>query len=500
MAVAREKARFSGGQASSSTAARGGQDSSKRIDVSGRAVVFLVIFAAIAAVFLVRLIDFQVIMAPEYSADATATRTMTQTVAAHRGTIFDRNGNVLAQSIRAVTISANPKQVTDVVNTAAALASILGGDIADYRDKLSEKDSEFVYIERQADADKADKLKQLNMEGIYFQDVEKRVYPYGQIGGQVVGVVDIDGQGMSGLEYYYNDTLSGTPGTIKDQRGADGVPIPNTTIESTPPVDGQDIYTTIDINLQGEVENDLVNGVGDIEGKGGSAIVMNAANGEIYACASLPLFNPADTSTIEPGAQNLSGITDAFEPGSIFKTVTLTSILENGALQPADTLFCPEYLYADGYTISDAHPRDDETMTLKQIVEHSSNVGMSLAAQQLGFDKLYQSILAYNLNAPTNVDYPGLSNSMLADVGTWTLAHSYNISFGQGVTVTPLQMVRFYGALVNDGVECTPHFLMSTSLNDIPGTYPTTQVIQNTSVIPQVTDVLEGVVSEGTAT
>ena len=483
-----------------SSASRGRAASLPASDVSSRIVFILLIFFVVVVAFVVRLVYLQVAVADEYATDARDARTTVIDTSPRRGTIYDRNGIVLATSVDAVTVYANPQEVTDANGVAAQLAYVLGGDYESYRQSLSQQDATFVYIKRKADADVEGRIEQLGLKGVYCLPDTKRVYPNNQIGGQVIGFTDIDGNGIAGLELYYDDILRGSPGKLVVERGVGGIPIPGGVHMETQAVNGQDIIVSLDIGLQQYVEERLLQGVEAVEGKGGNAVVMDASNGEILAAASLPLFNPSDTSVVEEGATQLKSVTEAFEPGSIFKTATMLAVLESGTLKPDDTFVYPAYLDADGYRVTDAHPRGDEAMSLTQILARSSNVGMSLVAEKLGFPQLYQSILDYNLDSPTGVDYPGESGGYLLAQSKWSLIQSYNVSFGQGITTTPLQMVRFYGALVNDGVECTPHFLIKKPQSDEEVHYESVDVVKNKAAIGPLTDMLEAVVTEGTAT
>lgn len=489
---------------SSRTAPRGSGSvfaSDALADGSSRAVWVIVLFALIALVFFGRLVYLQVIKADEYSAKAQEARTANIETSPRRGTIYDRNGYVLATSVEATTIYANPYEVTDPDGEARQLAEVLGGEAADYKALLTKDDISFVYIKRKAEVEVADQVKELKLDGIYFLSDTKREYPYGQIGGQVIGAVNIDGEGLTGLELQYDDILSGTGGTLVVERGRDGTPIPGGVKEETAAVDGQDIIISLDISLQEKVEESLTQGVKDVNGEGGNAIVMDAATGEVYAAASLPLYDPNDLSTIVDGSETQAkSITQIFEPGSIFKTVSTMAILENNVMSPEDAIFCPAVIEADEYKVSDAHERGDETMTLRQILDNSSNVGISLSIEKLGFTPFYEKIVEYNLNELTGIDYPGEGLGYLQPRDQWAKITGYNISFGQGISVTPLQMVRFYGALINDGVEVTPHFLVEKPLSDETPVYDTENVIDNKDAIPTITSMLETVVSDGTGT
>ena len=505
---------------------------------SNRAFWPLAIFAIFAAVFFLRLVYLQVIVAGDYSAQAQAQRTSYLTIEPRRGTIYDRNGVVLATSVDATTIYVDPTEVPDVNMTAQLLADSLGGQASDYLEKVTANNTRYSVIKRKADTSVGDDLqsrvtervaeaqKQENarakdageqaqtvQSGIHFVTESRREYPNGQVAGQVVGAcsigVDEDKNreyyyGICGLEKQYNDVLSGTPGYYEAEYGRSGQAIPGGVHEQVDAVDGQDIVVSIDINLQRDVEEYLTNGCKNLEAASGSAVLMDGSTGEIYAAASLPLFNPADRSEVKESAMQLKCVTDLFEPGSIFKSVSTMAILETGTLTPDSELFCPASITADGYTISDAHERGDATFTLREILDQSSNVGISLATEQMGFDELYNHIVKYNLHSTTGVDYPGEGEEgtdalgMLAPLEQWSAVQAYNVSFGQGVSVTPLQMTRFYGAIVNSGVECVPHFLLSMPQSGYTPVYETEDVIENKDAIGDMQSMLKTVVTDGT--
>ena len=505
---------------------------------SNRAFWPLAIFAIFAAVFFLRLVYLQVIVAGDYSAQAQAQRTSYLTIEPRRGTIYDRNGVVLATSVDATTIYVDPTEVTDINMTAQLLADSLGGQASDYLEKVTANNTRYSVIKRKADTSVGDDLQsrvtervaeaqkrenvrakdageqaQTVQSGIHFVTESRREYPNGQVAGQVVGAcsigVDEDKNreyyyGICGLEKQYNDVLSGTPGYYEAEYGRSGQAIPGGVHEQVDAVDGQDIVVSIDINLQRDVEEYLTNGCKDLEAASGSAVLMDGSTGEIYAAASLPLFNPADRSEVKEGAMQLKCVTDLFEPGSIFKSVSTMAILETGTLTPDSELFCPASITADGYTISDAHERGDATFTLREILDQSSNVGISLATEQMGFDELYNHIVKYNLHSTTGVDYPGEGEEgtdalgMLAPLEQWSAVQAYNVSFGQGVSVTPLQMTRFYGAIVNSGVECVPHFLLSMPQSGYTPIYETEDVIENKDAIGDMQSMLKTVVTDGT--
>ena len=478
---------------------------------SNRAFIVVALFMAMAVVFFIRLVFLQVIVANEYTAQAQESRTVGFSVEPRRGTIYDRNGHILAISVEATTVYANPSEITEPGTTARAIAEVLGGTAADYADAVAaDEKATFRFVKRKVDTATADKLREMELPGIYFISDTKREYPYGQTGGQVIGAcsIEVDEEanreyyvGICGLEMYYNTILSGTAGYYEAEVGADGTPIPGGVHESIPAVEGQDIVISIDIEFQEELERDLKLGLERVQVKGGSAVVMDATTGEIYAAASSPFFNPADRKDVPVGSMQLKAVTNLFEPGSIFKTVSATAILEEGTMTPDTEVDCPEYLEADGYIVSDAWDHEAVTWDLRTILAKSSNIGISLSVEDhLGFDKLYDAILKYRFSTLTGIDYPGEQLGYLLDFDYWSHVQGYNVTFGQGISINAMQILCFYGALENDGWAVTPHFLLrKPQTNEVPE-WETHEIIQNKDAIAPVTSMLQSVVTDGTGT
>jgi cell division protein FtsI (penicillin-binding protein 3) len=475
---------------------------------SSRAAVVFVFFIILALYLGFHLVKLQVVLADEYTERAREQRERSMVIEPRRGTIYDRNGNILAISVDATTIYANPAEIESPLSTCEQLASVLGGKTEDYLAKLENGSATFAYIKQKADVAQGDAVAALNLPGIYLREDTRREYPYGQVGGQVIGGVNVavDEEnnreyyvGSSGLELYYNTTLAGTPGYYGAELGADGTPIPGGVYVAEPAIEGQDIVLSIDIEFQKEVERALEEGVKRVQVTSGSAVVMDGGTGEIYAAASLPLYNPADRREVKEGSTQLKCVSNLFEPGSIFKTVSAMALLETDSMHPDDTIFCPSEIEADGYIVSDAHDRGSETMSLRHIINVSSNVGISLAVEQrMGFQQFYDHILAYKLNELAGVDYPGEQLGYLLDFDRWSKVAGYNACFGQGISVNAMQVVRFYGALVNEGVACTPHFLIKKPQTGEVPQYPTVDIVENKAAIPEMTSMLQTVITDGT--
>lgn len=480
------------------------------------------VFFVIAAVFLLRLVFLQVIVSDHYTAMAQETRTINFNTTPRRGTIYDRNGVVLAVSVDATSIYCNPHEVKDPRTEAYMIAKVLGGEIEDYLPSLENKETQlydpdsgelvldeetgepvmvnvtFSYIKRQADTELAQKVKELDLPGVYFTPDTRREYPNGAIGGQVIGVCDIDGNGITGLELQYDEILRGTPGKYSAERGEKGTPIPGGVIIDEPAIDGEDIMISLDIKLQDTVERALAEGIAPYEAKKGSSVVMDSATGEIYAICSFPYLDPNDLENSLIGSENLTAITQPYEPGSIFKSISALAVLEQRAVEPTDAIWCPAKLPADEYEIKDAHARGDVYMTFETILNQSSNVGISLATEKAGFQYLNEIISRLKILEKTGVDYPGEVAGIMEDFSSWAKVTGYNISFGQGITASPLQMVRAYGAICNDGVLTTPHFLLSKPQTGTWEEYESEKVIDDMEALAKLKSMMRGVVSSGT--
>lgn len=457
----------------------------------------LAFFVLLCMVYFARLFFLQVIVSDEYSAAAEESRTRSYPTTQRRGTIYDRNGTVLAVSVDATTIYADPREVTDAQGEAAQIAAVLGGEAADYLEALSGSGT-FAYVKRQADVDLAEQLRSLKLDGVYFLEDTRREYPNGSIGGQVIGYCNVDGEGITGLELQYDDILRGASGSYSAELGQNGTPIPGAVKENSAAVNGTDIMVSLDIKMQDAMEQALAAGLEPMGADEGSAVLMDADTGEIFAICSLPYMDPSNMAESKVGSDQVKAISQQYEPGSTFKSVTILTALENDTMSPDDELFCPSYIEADGYKVSDAHERDDATFTLREILDQSSNVGVSLVAENTGFDKLHENILQYNLNEPTGVDFPGEASGYMQDFDTWARITGYNVSFGQGISVTPLQMVRFYGAILNGGYEVTPHFLISKPQTGEVAEYESELVVDNVEALAEMKSMLRTVVTDGT--
>ncbi|MCI1665540.1 MAG: penicillin-binding protein 2 [Atopobiaceae bacterium] len=460
------------------------------------------IFCAVFAIVAVKLVYLQIIEGPDLSTQAEQRRTNSITLTAKRGTIYDRNGNVLAMSVDCKTVYCNPKEITDVTATAKVLAADLGGDASDYETLLS-KDTSFVYVKRKVDTSVAEKLKSDlsdgDLAGVYQLSDTKRIYPYGQVAGQILGLVGTDNQGLSGIELEYDDILSGTDGSMLMEVGSDGTPIAGGVSETTDAQDGTDIVLSIDVDIQQAAEEKIAQAVTDYSADSGTVMVTDPSSGEILACCSTPLLDPSDSSTVTDESMKVRPISDSYEPGSIFKILTLAIGIENGVLN-ADT----NYTVPSEVQVGSDYVKDDDgrsytmDMTCREILRRSSNTGAVMMSKSIGADAFADGVSKFGIGSTTGIDFPGEVSGLVTQRSDYTSATLGVMSFGQGVAVPMVQMVRAVGAIANKGTLTTPHLLIAKG--DTTVDWPSGGQACSESTASQVTDVLRTVVQEGTAT
>lgn len=420
----------------------------------------MVLFALVVA----RLLWLQVIDAPNLSTKAQSLHTTNVTLTAKRGTIFDRNGNVLATSVECRTIYCNPKEVTNKPACAQELANALGGTADDYLSTLSQ-DTTFAYVQRRVDTDVAqDLLSALSEDGItgvYALTDVKRVYPYGAVGGQVLGFVDTDGNGITGLELQYDDVLKGTDGEMLMERGRDGQPVAGGASQIHEATDGEDIITSLDINIQQVAETQLAQAVEDVKGESGNAMVTDPKTGEILAACSTPYADLTNPSSITNDGLKLSNVTDSYEPGSTMKVLTMAIGYDTGTITKNSTFSVPPKVKVGDDEVSDADDRDyTMDMTPTEIMRRSSNTGAALVGKAIGADNFSAGLAKFGIGQKTGIDFPGEADGIVPSRDQYTGATTGAAAFGQGIAFPSVQLVRAVGAVANGGTMMTPHFLI----------------------------------------
>jgi cell division protein FtsI (penicillin-binding protein 3) len=460
--------------------------------------LILVLLGVLLLVVTAQLVRIQVVQAPALTKAAQQQQTRAMRLPARRGSVLDRNGQPLAVTSDAKTIYADPSQVGDATSTAAAVAHVLGGTEGDYLSQLHRKTS-FAYLARQVDLDRAAAMQKLKLPGIYEIDDSRRTYPNGDLACQVLGFVGVDGTGLAGIEKQYDSTLAGTPGRVVAARDLQGRVIPGGVVTSEQPVDGQDIYLTIDKDIQFKAQAELASTVKQFHAKGGSVLVMDPENGEILAMASTPYFDPNDYSRASQDAMRNRAITDAYEPGSTVKAVTAAAAIDTGLFTPDSMFHLPPTLKVGSATIHDADVHGSVAYSLTQIVTKSSNIGAVKIGQALGKTRLATYFTAFGLSQRTGVDFPGEAKGWMPPTADWSASTMGNLPFGQGISVTPLQLARALAAIANGGTMVTPHFLRQQA--STPVTFPASPVpVISRAAAAETVRMLTDVVRSGTGT
>ncbi|HIY78942.1 MAG TPA: penicillin-binding protein 2 [Candidatus Olsenella excrementavium] len=458
-------------------------------------------FLGLLAIVSARLAYLQIFKHGELSSSAEAQRTNKMILHAKRGTIYDRNGNALAMSVDCQTIYANPKAVSDPSGVSNVLVSELGGEKDDYMELLT-KDTTFVYVARQVDQEVADQLsKQLaarELTGVYFISDTKRVYPYGSTGAQVIGYVGTEGKGLSGLELYYDDILTGTDGEMIMEAGLDGTPIAGGASEVTDAKDGIDLVTSIDVDLQAVCEDVISRAVETYSAESGSVMVTDPLTGEILAACSTPL---PDFSNLEDASSlNLKLVSSAFEPGSLFKVLT-TSIGIEGGFFTEDTVYTvpPQVLVGDDY-VTDVDGRDyTMDMSVRDMLVKSSNTAMAQLVQDvIGAEAFSEGVERYGIGKATGIDFPGEVDGIVRSLEEYDGATAGSMAFGQGLAIPLVQIVRAFGAVANGGVPLTPHFLVYRGDEQVE--WPAGDRVISEETVAQEIDMMRGVMAEGSGT
>lgn len=471
-------------------------------DVERRGGCILRLLLAGLAVVALRLVWLQVIEAPALRDRADAMQANTIALPAKRGTIYDRNGNVLATNVDCTTVYCNPTEVEDPHEAARILAEGLGGEEEDYLAAL-DQEATFAYLYRQADEEDADavaeELAEAGVEGIYYLEDTKREYPYGDVANQVLGRVGVDGEGLTGIEYQYDDVLGGTDGELVMETGADGTPVAGGVSEHHPAEDGQDIVLSIDVNVQASAERTIAEAVGTYSADSGSVVVTDPQTGEILAICSTPLADFSDPETVTDESLQLKPVSHAYEPGSTIKPVTLAIGIEEGVLTPETTYTVPPEVRVGDDMVGDDDERDwTMDMTVREIMRRSSNTGAVLMAESIGADDFAAGLADFGFGEPTGVDYPGETVGIVTPRDEYTGASLGVMSFGQGISVPAVQMASAIGTIANGGVRVTPHLVVSQGGEELDWGEGERVVSEETAAT--VTDVLRGVVAEGTGT
>ncbi|WP_291653676.1 stage V sporulation protein D [Clostridium sp.] len=462
------------------------------------------------SLLIIRLSYIMIVKRGEYSARAEEQWTSEVRIDARRGRILDRNGVELAVSANVYRVDFDLNSIRshlrkeNLTNDSIApkIAEALEMDVEKVLKKLNTKlpsgaDAGAATLVRRIEKEQADKVKDLNIPGVIVSPDTKRYYPNGNFLAHVLGSTNIDGQGLTGVELQYNDYLSGTPGLRISELDKYNDQLPYTISKFTPPVDGKDVTLTIDANLQSFAEKIAEKGYKDNQAKQVSIIIMNPSNGEILAMVNKPDFDP--NSPYE-GAEDYEGSTtgekvqkmwrnhlvnDTFEPGSIFKVVTMIGNLEEGLVKESDTFTCNGSLKIGPHTIKCWKTSGHGTQILPEILQNSCNVGFMEIGKRIGKEKLNEYIAKLGFGKVSGVDLPGEAKGIVKKTEKINEADLATISFGQTNTVNAIQYMTAFNSIVNGGKLIQPHIMKEVTSKDENG-----NTVVDDTFEPKITEVL----------
>lgn len=460
-----------------------------------RLVIVAVVLTLWTGAALGRLTYLQLFHYSDYLARARRQQQRIVEISAKRADIFDRNLRELAMSASVDSCFAVPSEISDPELVARLLGPVLDTPPEEIASRLAASHS-FVWLARKLPPGTAARIRALNLRGIYFQQEDQRFYPKRQLAAAVLGYVDIDEKGLGGIEYGLDDQIRSKPGRVMILADARSRWYDST--EKRPDA-GSSIVLTIDENIQYIAERELATAITETHARAGTVVVQDPSSGEILAMANWPTFNPNAVSDAPPEARMNRAIAALYEPGSVFKIVTLSAAIDQGITNPDEVVDCQMgAIYIAGHRIRDHKAYG--MLPVSKILAYSSDVGAIKIGLRLGAPKLYDYIRAYGFGSPSGIDLPGESRGLLRRLENWTPVSVGSISMGQEVGVTPIQVVTAMSAIANGGLLYRPHVVAAMGQQSAEAPMPQpppVRVIQATTAAT-MRRMLEGVVLDGT--
>lgn len=424
------------------------------IDVKARLLKFGGFLLLWAVLIVMRLGYLQVLHYGEWVQRAQRQQQRTVEISPQRGIIYDRNGQELAMTVQVDSVFAVPSEVPDQKTTATLLAKLVGDDPDSVLERMQSQRN-FAWIARKVDGETAARIKSLGLRGIYFQKELKRFYPKKALAAQVLGYVGMEDTGLAGIEHLYQGQLNGVKGRVVITMDARRKWFGHM---EHPPEPGANVVLTIDEKIQYIAEKELEQAMEETQSVSGTVVVQNPRTGEILALANAPSFNPNLSREITPEKLKNHAVSDVYEPGSVFKTVTYSSVFEEKLARPEEVINCdPGYIVVGGIRIRDSHHIG--TVTLEKAYAESSDVGAVKMALRLGPERFYKHMQEYGFGQLTNVELPGETRGLVRIPSRWAASSIGSMAIGQEVGVTPLQVVSMMSSVANDGMYSPPRIV-----------------------------------------
>lgn len=428
---------------------------------AGRLYVVLALLLAGMVGIVFRLFDLQVIRGEEFADLARRQSESKVALEAERGAIYDRNGNLLATNVRTTSFAVDPNSVQDPEVLATRFAEAFGEDRAEYLQKVSQDSTAFVWIRRKVLGEAINRLKELDDPGLITFSEPMRRFEYGSFGSQIIGCTNTDNSGLSGVELFYDEVLSGKDGYMVLQRDAQGRRRPDVDLPRVDPQHGESLQLTIDINLQSIVEDELRHGVDQAKAASGTVVALDPATGEILSMASWPTFDPNNLNDAEQSSIRARAITDTYEPGSTMKVITAAAALDEGVVEPDDILDAEggEFRLPDGHVIRDDHVLNQ--ISFADAFRWSSNIVFAKVAAMIDAARFYKYVRDFGFGIASGIDLPGEVRGEVKKPEEFSEETQMFMAYGYQLAVTPLQLAVAYGAVANGGVIMRPHLVKS---------------------------------------
>ncbi len=422
------------------------------------------VFAVLTAIFfliLSRLFYWQVILAGKLQSEAASQYFLEFNLPPNRGSILAQDKSPLAMNQPAFLVYAEPKHITDSRQFAHMVSGTLGTDEQKLTSDISDPTRFWVPLAHKVETPVMQKLQSLKLNGLGFEKEAKRFYPEASMAANILGFVGSDtngrDQGYFGLEGYYDRELRGREGALRIEKDAKGNPILVGDVSRQDPKDGRSLVLWLDRTVERIVEHRLEEGIQTYGAKSGSVIVMDPATGGILASASYPSYDPSKFTDYPDAVYKNPLVSSSYEPGSTFKVLIMSAALEEKLVTPTTTMSEDGPIQIGEYSVKTWNEKYHGTITMTNVLEYSSNVGMVFVERKLGKDKFLRYLRAFGVGTPTGIDLEEESSPELRDDRDWREIDLATASFGQGIAVTPVQMVRAVGALANGGWLMEPH-------------------------------------------
>lgn len=385
---------------------------------------------------------------------------------ARRGSILDRNGSPLAESLQVGSVYADPAEIEDISSVGYHLGKVLKLDSSKVVNLLS-KDKRFVWIKRKIGDEELNAVAKLSLKGIYIKHENHRFYPNGKLGSHILGFANIDEKGLEGVELSYDYLLSGVSGYRLINRDALQRQIITPDAEIQLPRHGNDVVLTMDANIQRLVEEELEDACEKWKPLSATALVMDPSTGEVLAMANHPTYDPNHFKKYPPNTRRNLAITDCYEPGSLMKPVVISGIFDQGLVKPDDVFFCNNgACNIEGRILHDTHGGHGK-LTVSEIVAYSSNIGMAKVGMLMGTERMYRYLKQFNFGEKTGIELPGEIGGIFRPVKQWSKKYSLiSISIGHEIAVTPLQFITAFCSIPNGGLLLRPKIVKSIISND----------------------------------